>query len=158
MADFSILSRYKVNAPQIESMEDHVFYPIDSQQISEAEKNLGFNLPMELKEFYQTIGYGFFWQKSGTDRNRLLSPLQVAQITLKEDFYEFDPDLELYDDLYNGDKLLFIEVNEGVYLGIDRVDQEGKNAVYYMQNKIANSLEEFVQAFAGNPSLISDLS
>jgi hypothetical protein len=155
MENFQILSSFKVTNVTAENNLDHVFYPV--KDIELAEKKLGFPLPKELVSFYNEIGYGFFWQKNKDSFDRLLSPLQVAQITLKEDFYEEDPDLEVYDDLYNNDKLLFLEVNEGIYLAIDKADEGGKNKIYYFDQKIFNSLEDFIKEFIQNPNLIRDL-
>lgn len=89
--------------------------------------------------------------------DRLLSPLQVAQITLKEDHYEADPDLEVYDDMYDGDKLLFFEINEGLYLAIDKETKNGKNKIYYFDEVIFDSLESFIKAFLGNQNLLNEL-
>ncbi|CEY48710.1 Uncharacterised protein [Streptococcus pneumoniae] len=49
--------------------------------------------------------------------NRIMDPDTIADITLREGIYEFDPDLEgIYEE---EDKLVFYEVNEGVYLTLD---------------------------------------
>jgi hypothetical protein len=66
--------------------------------------------------------------------------------------------LELYDQLYHGDKLLFFEVNEGIYLAIDKKDENGKNEIYYFKDKIANSLESFIKDFINNENLLKDFS
>ncbi|WP_293786911.1 hypothetical protein [uncultured Pedobacter sp.] len=81
----------------------------------------------------------------------------MYQINLKRDEFEFDPDLEVYDDLYKGEKVLFYEVNEGVYLAIDIVDENGKNKIYYPDAIIADSLEDFIKSFLTNPGLINQL-
>ncbi|MET4083690.1 hypothetical protein ABIB40_003662 [Pedobacter sp. UYP30] len=116
MSDFRFLERFKVKDVNQSSALNHKLYSEDFLDIGIAEDKLGFQLPKELKDFYAQIGYGFFWQQNKASFDRFLSADQVAQINLKEDFYEFDPDLELYDELYQGDKLLFFEVNEGIYL------------------------------------------
>ena len=66
--------------------------------------------------------------------------------------------MELYDQLYHGDKLLFFEVYEGVYLAIDKKDENGKNAIYYFSDKIADSLESFIKDFINNENLLRDFS
>ena len=157
MSDFSALTSFKVNNPTDENGLDHIFYPVKQESIDEVEAKLTFSLPTELKEFYIQVGYGFLWQTNKDSFDRILSPKQVAQITLKEDFYGGDPDLELYDDLYEDEKLLFFEVNEGVYLAIDKHNNNGKNAVFYFEDKISDSLEEFVRNFISNPDLIKEL-
>ncbi|MFV0304908.1 MAG: SMI1/KNR4 family protein [Moheibacter sp.] len=157
MSDFSFLNHFVVPNYDSKNNLDHLLFKIKQGTLEQVESELGFTLPLELRELYVQVGFGFFWQNDNSSFDRLLSPLQVKQITLKEDFYEYDPDLELYDDIYKGEKLLFFEVNEGVYLGIDKTDIKGKNAIYYFKNKIADSLEEFLKQFLDNPNLIKDL-
>ena len=122
----------------------HTIYTIDSNLISEVEKFI--IIPKELKNFYIEFGYGFFHVESDSSF-KLMSPEEYQQINLKQDFYEFDPALEIYDNLYNDTKFLFFEVVEGTYLAIDKEDCNGKNAIYYFDERIANSLEEFIIKF-----------
>lgn len=157
MLDFQTLIPFRVNNTDDENNKDHIFYPADDDRIKIAEEKLGFSLPEELTEFYNKIGYGFFWQKNKDSFDRLLSPLQVAQITLKEAPYEGDPDLEVYDDMYDGDKLLFFEINEGVYLAIDKEAKNGKNKIYYFDTEVFDSLESFINAFLANQNLLNEL-
>jgi hypothetical protein len=79
------------------------------------------------------------------------------RLTLKKDFYESDPDLEVYDDIYDGDKLLFFEINEGVYLAIDKEPNDNKNGAYYFEKKIFESFDAFIEAFLVDENLIADL-
>ena len=115
----------------------HTLYPLNDEEVERV--NNVIKVPFELKEFYKKIGYGFFFQ-SHNSFDRLLDPFSFKQINLREDFYEFDPDLEL-------DKCIFFEVNEGVYLLIDKRDFHGKNAIYYFEKRIADSLDEFLDRF-----------
>jgi hypothetical protein len=155
MGNFQILSPFKVKDTTNNDLE-HVFYKVEENNIDTAEKKLGFRLPKELASFYREIGYGFMNKGNGSF-NRLVDPLSLVQIFLKEDFYEGDPDLEVYDDIYNNDKLLFFEVNEGTYLAIDKIDEGGKNKIYYFDKKVFDSLEEFITAFVANPDLIIEI-
>ena len=75
----------------------------------------------------------------------MLDPDSLRIINLRQEYYEFDPDLELYQD-YHG-KLIFFEVNEGVYLLISKDHINEKNPIYYFEEKIADSLEEFLIQF-----------
>ena len=126
----------------------HNFYRVTPEEIAMSEAEIP--LPVELKAFYHEIGYGFFHRGYGSI-NRLLSPLQFKQINNKEDFYANDPELELYFERYNGLKYLFMEINEGLYLAIDKVDENGKNAIYLFDDKIANSLLEFLVMYDKHP-------
>ncbi|MEC0677175.1 SMI1/KNR4 family protein, partial [Bacillus haynesii] len=84
-----------------------------------------------------------------------LDPATIADITLREDIYEFDPDL---DDIYEDeDKLVFYEVNEGVYLTLDLNDTD-KSPVFFLDKKIADSLEEFIKKVDQNNRYFEDMA
>ncbi len=144
--------KYIVEAKNNKKESKHSFYRVSDEQIMLSEKKLNYKLPLELKKFYKTVGYGFFFNSEKNQLNRVLAPLQVAQINLREDFYEYDPDLEIYDE---DDKLIFMEINESVYLTISKDEKQGKNAIYYFDEKIADSLEEFFNEFDKNPKLLN---
>ena len=97
----------------------HILYPLKEEEVEKVDKII--KIPFELKNFYKKIGYGFFYQLNNSF-NRLLDPFSFKQINLREDFYEFDPDLELYESDFYKDKNIFFEVNEGVYLLIEKKD------------------------------------
>lgn len=142
-----MFENFKIYISDVKNPENdlkHKFYKVKYDSIEKAEDSI--QLPIELKLFYEEVGYGIFYQKSNSI-DRLLSPMQVKQINLKEDFYEFDPDLEVYGSDFYKDKLIFFEVNEGNYLLIDINDIQEKNAIYYFEKKIANSLREFLEKF-----------
>lgn len=146
-----IVANCKLHLPK----QKHQFYPLKKEDIIKIYETIP--IPTELLEFYSIVGYGFFFHNSSSSFNRLLDPYSFRQINLREDLYEFDPDLELYDNEAYKDKLIFFEVNEGVYLLIDKNDNNGKNAVYYFESKIADSLAEFLEAFDANPNLIKEI-
>ncbi|MFY2157700.1 SMI1/KNR4 family protein [Cytobacillus firmus] len=99
------------------------------------------------------VGYGFIKGQSANAINRILGPGAVADIRLREGIFEFDPDLdELFDD---EDKLIFFEVNEGVYISIDL--QLVNNPIYYFDIQIAESLEDFFKKFLNNNEYFIDL-
>ena len=72
--------------------------------------------------------------------NRLIDPLGCSDIRMREDIYEYDPDLEMYE-TYEENSLIFFEVNEGAYMSIGLSD--GK--IYFADKVIAESLLEFLQ-------------
>lgn len=154
MNKFRFLEAYKVSNAQQNSGLKHNFYTVDTNSVEIAEQKLKFQIPPELKQFYIEIGYGFFWQNDKRSFDRLLSPLQLAQINLREDFYEFDPDLDIYDEQ---DRLIFFEVNEGLYLTILKDDISGKNGIYFFDKKITSSLEEFVIELDKNHNFIEEI-
>ncbi|WP_377887533.1 SMI1/KNR4 family protein [Alkalihalobacillus sp. R86527] len=122
------------------SIKDHKFYNLEEPTIKSAEGRMGIQLPDELKTFYNEIGYGFI-NRGSSAINRLIDPESVADIRLKEDVYEFDPDLDIYTD---SNKLVFFEAVEGLYLSIS-LSNRGTSPIYYIDTKIADSLEEFLR-------------
>ncbi|MGE7593544.1 SMI1/KNR4 family protein [Peribacillus frigoritolerans] len=121
---------------------NHKFFPLKEKDLIKAEERLGFNFPPELREFYLEVGYGFFKGNNENSISRLMDPDTIADITLREGIYEYDPDLEgIYEE---ADKLVFYEVNEGVYLTLDLNDTQ-RTSVYFFDNKIADSLESFIK-------------
>lgn len=145
--------KYIVDSKNDDKTTKHSFYVVSEDKIQLAETKLALKLPSELRRFYTLVGYGFFFNIEKNHFNRLLSPLQVAQINLREDFYEFDPDLEIYDET---DKLIFFEVNEGIFLTISKETISGKNAVYYFDKQISSSLEKFLKEYDENPNFLDE--
>lgn len=116
-----------------------------------------FPIPKELREFYITTGYGFFHQEYDSSINRLIGPGGFKAINLREGHYEFDPELDSYEDDLEAGRLIFFEVNEGIYLTIDKTDHDGQNAIYYNDDQIAPSLESFLRKFDSDPDFIDNL-
>lgn len=117
------------------------FFGLEEKELLEAEKRLGFELPSELREFYLQVGYGFITGENN-GINRMMDPCTIADITLREDIYEFDPDLDgIYEE---DDRLVFFEVNEGVYLTLG-LNTNKQSPVYYFDTQIAESLEGFLR-------------
>ncbi|MBO2535690.1 SMI1/KNR4 family protein [Rummeliibacillus suwonensis] len=127
-----------VNLKFINKLENKT-YKVDENDILKAEKRMNISFPDDLKQLYLEVGYGFIEGQSANAINRILGPGAVADIRLREGIFELDPDLdELYDDK---DKLIFFEVNEGVYISLDI--QLVNNPIFYFDIQIADSLEDF---------------
>lgn len=150
MSDFSFLNSFILQSekdsqePLYEDYKHHLF-PLKESEIEEV--SILINIPKELDEFYHQVGYGFFFQNDNSHIDRFLDVETFKSINLREDFYEYDPDLELYDSEYYTNKRIFYELNEGIYLLIDNEDINGSNSIYFFMNKIADSLEEFIIRF-----------
>src|SRR5699024_12451858 len=125
MTDFSFLNELENNT-----------YKVSKDQILQAEQRMGVSFPSDLKQLYLEVGYGVIKGQSANAINRILGPGSVADVELREGIFEFEPDL---DAVYDEDKLIFFEVNEGIYLSIDL--QLVNNQLYYRYNQIAESLE-----------------
>lgn len=125
----------------IEWSRDNKFYPVTEKAVSEAEEALGMSFPKELKDFYQQIGCGFF-NGSKYNANRLMGPYSVRDFRLRQNDFEFYPDIDVYDD-FEDNKLIFFETNESALLSIELGDKE-KSKIYYYDTIVADSLEEFI--------------
>jgi hypothetical protein len=122
---------------------NHNFFKLNEIDLLVAEKRIGSAFPAELREFYLKIGYGFIKGNNKNSISRLMDPDTIADITLREGVFEFDPDLDgIYEEK---DKLVFYEVNEGVYLTIDLNESQKENPVYFFDTKIADSLVDFMK-------------
>ncbi|HFU7058603.1 TPA: SMI1/KNR4 family protein [Bacillus cereus] len=120
----------------------HKFFKLQENELIVAEERLGFAFPNELRNFYLEVGYGFIKGNNVDAINRIMDPDTIADITLREGIYEFDPDLEgIYEE---EDKLVFYEINEGVYLTLD-LNTPQQTPVYFFETQIADSLEEFIR-------------
>ncbi|MGY2614165.1 SMI1/KNR4 family protein [Bacillus pretiosus] len=120
----------------------HKFFKLQENELIVAEERLGFAFPNELRSFYLEVGYGFIKGNNVDAINRIMDPDTIADITLREGIYEFDPDLEgIYEE---EDKLVFYEINEGVYLTLD-LNTPQQTPVYFFETQIADSLEEFIR-------------
>jgi len=132
----------------------HKFFKLQENELMVAEERLGFAFPNELKNFYLEVGYGFIKGNNVDSINRIMDPDTIADITLREGIYEFDPDLEgIYEE---EDKLVFYEVNEGVYLTLD-LSASQQTPVYFFEAKIANSLEEFIGKINQDTEYFADM-
>jgi hypothetical protein len=121
---------------------NHKFFPLKEKDIIKAEERLGLKFPPELREFYLEVGYGFLQGNNENSISRLMDPDTITYITVREGIFEYEPDLEgIYEE---ADKLVFYEVNEGVYLTLDLNDTQ-RNSVHFFDNIIADSLENFIK-------------
>lgn len=132
----------------------HKFIELQENELLNAEERLGFDLPNELRDFYLEVGYGFIKGSNRNAINRIMDPDTIADITLREGIYEFDPDLEgIYEE---DDKLVFFEVNEGVYLTLD-LNTPKQTPVYFFETKIADSLKEFIRKIDEDADYFMDM-
>nr|WP_243406016.1 hypothetical protein [Priestia megaterium] len=69
-----------------------------------------------------------------------MGPKTIADAKLRKGMFELDFDLEELDE---EGKLIFFEVNEGVYISLDLTLPH--NPVFYMDTPIADSLEDFLR-------------
>lgn len=147
---FNFLKEYVVADRSVRSKQKPIFYPIYQDEIDEAESLLQMELPKELKRFYQEIGCGFLKSDTRTFFNRFMDPISVADFRLRQDIYEYNPNL---DDVDDDESLVFFEVTELNFLTIKfkEGNELGQCPIYSEDEKIADSLEEFLIKMEGNP-------
>ncbi|KAB2440658.1 SMI1/KNR4 family protein [Bacillus luti] len=147
---FNFLKEYVVADRSVRSKQKPIFYPIYQDEIDEAESLLQMELPKELKRFYQEIGCGFLNSDKRTFFNRFMDPISVADFRLRQDIYEYNPNLDGVDD---DESLVFFEVTELNFLTIKFKEENelGQCPIYSEDEKIADSLEEFLIKMDENP-------
>lgn len=132
----------------------HKLMNLTVNDIESAESRLGFSFPKELRFFYEDVGYGFIKGNTHMAFNRFIDPDSVADIYLREDIYESDPDLDSFDE----NDLVFFEINEGLYLTVNRQDSDfDENPVYYFEDKLFDSISEFLSHLDKNPDYLQTI-
>ncbi|MDA1599549.1 SMI1/KNR4 family protein [Bacillus cereus] len=144
---FNFLKEYVVADRSVRSKQKPIFYPIYQDEIDEAESLLQMELPKELKRFYQEIGCGFLKSDKRTFFNRFMDPISVADFRLRQDIYEYNPNLD------DEESLVFFEVTELNFLTIKFKEENelGQCPIYSEDEKIADSLEGFLIKMDENP-------
>ncbi|QAA21804.1 SMI1/KNR4 family protein [Sporolactobacillus terrae] len=135
-----------MNYEYLVTNKNNTFFPVSLNEIEGVEKELSLKIPKELKNFFLNVGYGFI-NKNKYNINRLMDPYSIRDFKLKQNDYEFFPDIEVYDDLE--DELIFFEANETAMISIKLSDAE-QSQIYYDDSKIADSLEEFLGKISEN--------
>ncbi len=123
----------------------HMFYPLSATDIHEAVRSFD-PFPIELKAFYEKIGFGnFHCNKEYV--NCLLDPHSLVHVNQRKYRYSYDKEVERA--LTEG-HLIFFRTYMYQYLTIERKDYNGKNAIYYKKEKIADSLQSFIKDYDDN--------
>ncbi|MGN2272008.1 SMI1/KNR4 family protein [Priestia megaterium] len=111
------------------------------KEIEFSEQRLGTKFPAELRQFYVEIGYGFANRNETTAFQRIIGPDSAVDLHLHEDFYEHDPDLDMYDER---EGFIFFEVVEGLYFEV-RWGIVAASPVYFMNTRISDSIQAFFE-------------
>ncbi|MCU7738631.1 SMI1/KNR4 family protein [Priestia megaterium] len=122
--------------------QENSFYPVTENEIKEVEKELDLKFPKELVNFYIEVGYGFI-KGSEYNINRIMDPYSVRDFRLRDNDFEFYPDIEIYDEFENN-TLIFFEGSESALMSIE-LNEKNSSPVYYYDIQIATSLEEFLR-------------
>lgn len=121
--------------------EKHKFLPLKVKEIETAEQRLGTKFLAELRQFYVEIGYSFANRDEITVFQRIIDPESAVDLHLRQDFYEHDSDLDMYDER---EGFLFFEVVEGLYFEV-RSGTVDVSPVYFIDTRISNSLQAFFE-------------
>lgn len=132
---------------KIKSNPLNQFYPLTRDKIKKSESKLGIMFPKLLRDFYLEIGYGFIGSKV-ENINRIMDPESVLDFRLKQNDFEFYPDIEIYDE-FAEDKLVFFEANESALISIG-IGSENRDKIYYYDVEISKNLEEFLEKLSEN--------
>ncbi|EAG2980615.1 TPA: SMI1/KNR4 family protein, partial [Listeria monocytogenes] len=97
------------------SNKNNSFYPVSLEEIEEVEETLDLKIPKELKDFFLNVGYGFI-KGSKYNINRIMDPYSIRDFRLKQNDYEFFPDIEVYDELE--EEIIFFEGSETALISI----------------------------------------
>lgn len=135
------------------SNKNNSFYPVSLEEIEEVEETLDLKIPKELKDFFLNVGYGFI-KGSKYNINRIMDPYSIRDFRLKQNDYEFFPDIEVYDE--HEEEIIFFEGSETALISI-KLTTEEKNKIYYDEFKIADSLEDFLAKISENDLYYMDL-
>ena len=138
----------------IKNSNDNIFYPVSTEEIDEVEKKLSIQVPKELREFYLAIGYGFI-KGSNFNINLIMDPCSIRDFRLRQNDFEFYPDIEIYDE-FEGDKLIFFEASEAALISIE-LSGNVESKIYYYDVEIANSLKEFLKKIQKDDSYYVEL-
>jgi hypothetical protein len=98
--------------------------------------------PKLLREFYLEIGYGFIGSEVG-NINRIMDPESVLDFRLRQNDFEFYPDIEIYNE-FEEDKMIFFEANESALISIG-FDSDNSGKIYYYDEEISKNLVEFLE-------------
>lgn len=132
----------------------NAFYAVTSDEIEEAQNSLNLLLPNQLKEFYLQVGYGFI-AGSEDNVNRIMDPLSVRDFRLRQNDYEYYPDIEIYDK-YENEKVIFFESDIYSLISIG-IGQLNDGVIYYYDVPIAKSLKEFLIKLEENDTYFVDM-
>lgn len=154
--NFAFLHSYKIDPLKVDISEAkeigtlrHLFYAVPEIDIKEALTT--FNpFPVELLNFYNELGFGFFHRRKGK-LNILLDPMSLVNTNLRLGYFKEDPFImEAFRHFDNEKQLLFFKTHAGQYLSIDRAEKQGKNAIYYKNKQIESSLYDFLYNYSKN--------
>lgn len=171
MSDFSFLKNPKrrVRNNGVYIGENNVFFPVNLEEIKEAEALLGEELPDQLKDFYMQIGYGHLTTPHNPpldyecrSSNEILPPIVVANFSkgiLQWKWQEHWMSEDMAYDLLEPGDLPFFEMYDSTHFLIMKIHSDNPNAVWTLSNiKIEDSFEKFIwRLYYESPGYYGDI-
>ena len=138
---------------EIKNNLKNTFYEVKLPEIEEVENELGIRFPEQLRKFYLEVGYGFINGSDG-NVNRIMDPYSVRDFRLRQNDFEYYPDIEIYDE-FEDNKLIFFEGNEVSMISI-AFDNDKSNSIFYYDEKIAESFIDFINKISKDDTFYYD--
>lgn len=146
---YKFLDKYKIEYQKVEESEarrlgrlKHCFFAVPDLYIQKATFAIN-PFPVELLKFYEEIGFGFFHRTKDIG-HILLDPRSLVCTNMQVGYFATEQVKE-YIQLYDiSQKLLFFQTFKEQYFAISRIAENGKNAIWYKEQKIEESLFDFL--------------
>ena len=123
----------------VENIEDEIKF---------VEEN-GMVIPTELKTFFTNQGFGFIAKnEENSNFQRLLSPKEMFDFKNRVDIYSY-LELNEYYKQVEEKGLIFMEYCEETYIWIG-INEKNLGEIYYFDEKIADSFNEFIEKLHNN--------
>lgn len=105
--------------------------------------------PVELKIFYEEIGFGYFY--CNKERvNRIFDPMTLVQVNSSTRNKELDTPINI-------NRLVFFETFDGKYFSIQCEETYKGNEIYYKGKLVAESLKDFVYQYSQDRYYLRDI-
>lgn len=137
---FEYLAEYIEEEEFADSGKKHTFYRVNKKDIHDAEEKIKMKFPEELQNFYEEIGYGYFYDKSECFIDVLMKPMDIADYRCGEGMYVYSEDREFLGD----DALVFFEVDSNCHIHI-KISGLDKGKIFFGKTEIASDFYEFVK-------------
>lgn len=155
MKKVSFLKDYLIDQSIIENRRmkevvkfKHYFFHLDSDDIQASYETFQ-PFPVELKVFYEEIGFGYFY--CNKERvNRIFDPMTLVQVNSSARNKELDTPINI-------NRLVFFETFNGEHFSIQSEETYKGNEIYYKGKLVAESLEDFVYQYSQDRYYLRDI-
>ena len=142
---FEYLMQYIEEEEFVDSEKKHTFYRVNKKEINDAEEKIKMKFPKELQDFYEEIGYGYFYDKDECFIDVLMKPMDIADYRCGKGMYVCSEDREFLGD----DALVFFEVDSNCNIHI-KISGFDKGKIFLGKTEIASNFYEFIKRISEN--------